>query len=1787
MATITIRDDDQSEQWTRFLSGRPVARLAKHMPGRHNQKDHGRRAEVGFDVGRFLHTIYERRQVQASLWGLSEDDFRRVEAYFSKLESASMDPEEHEMIGLGIRNRAKWRDEYPVSYRAKRLMLSMMDDSHVDPANNKIDIVQSVAKDMRERLRNKFSEPPTIAVADLGHEVDMDDPYEIIAAGLVDAWAAASADSNPKSIALQRTVARRFNLRENILDSAGRISNWDADDFLERYGDIFDAFVDSVYDQTQKYLKAKGVDRLTLYRGVSWKDEPDEMPEDLEDGDPYAWVATVATNPLSSFSLDLDTGLLFARVDESTGRLLTVTVPRERVFSTFITGPGCTNETEIVVLGDTVDALVIKPKPFMHKYRSMGARAVDTAAEYVARGTGESPLNLAAAFIDDEYNQDWPKRTDDRLETLLGNPDTVNKHLPGRHDQKDHGRPAKDEFDVDDFLQKVAYGGISFARNIWALNDDDFLKAYAELKRLKRAGKGLRSLFPHISNDAIADMESAIRERAREQKRAPISCRANVFQAALEKQSGDDKENKISVMKSVGQAMRQRLDAKFGELPDLMNMSPEELSDLAKSVARRYLDEYTVTGAPMDPETARFELDEYQETVSRPLLALVIDDEDGQEHSLPVNAEILRYIDKRLADAYELAFFPWSDDIYENIAAGLVDTWATSSSDGIAKSVALQRAVARRFNLHDSTKDFVQTSVSQEADELLEKYGDFFDAFVDSVYENTQNLLKDFDKVTLYRGVKWGDDQAVPEELRKPGFDYAWGSAVGLNPLSSFSSDLWTAMKFAGERDTSRVLAVTVPRERVFSTFITGPGCTDESEIVVLGDTVGALVIKPRPFMDKYRSMGARAVDAAAEYVARVTGESPLNLSVAFIDDEQNQDWPKRTNDRLDALLGKPSPINKHLPGRHDQKDHAPSKEKFDVDDFVRRVIDEGNIKKRVWALPDNDFVELDAALPRLQAAGEGLPSLLISTIRERAHDQNNAPISCRTRVFEAALNVRSNSPVENKIHVMKSVGKGIKERLEAKLGGPVPDLASMPSEELSKLAERVAKRYIDDHPDVILRDRYTYQSITANQLTPEGAWLVVGPGDTETRPPPISLIMKDKRGLEYELQADDDILSYIDQRLAASLILGSQRHPSDDVYENIAAGLVDTWARSSSDHNVQSIALQRAVARRFQLRDSTKDFVEWRVSHAADELLEKCGDVVDAFVDAVYDQTQNLLKDFDKVTLYRGVHWGYDPMIMPDELKKEDYAWASTIDLNPISSFSSIPEVALSFAGNHYTSRVFAITVPRDRIFATFLTGPGCTFESEVIVLGDTAEALVLEPNQLREEIHKHGYVVIDQASRLVDDSPLRLSAAFIDDEQNQDWPKRTDDRLETLLRNPNLVNKHLPGRHDQKDHGTPAEETFDVDDFLRTVREDGGNIKKRVWALPDKDFLELEAALPRLQAAGEMLPFVLISAIRERAQLQQTAPISCRARVFGVALDAQSKGIFENKIEIMQSVGKRMKERLEAKFGGSLPESYIHQRIAAERALLGLQPHRSPDPYESLAAGLVDTWAGSSSDSNARSIALQRAVARRFNLHDSTGDFAPTSVSRAADELLEKYGEFVNAFVDTVYEHTQDLLKDFDKVTLYRGVHWAHNSTIMPKELKTKDYASAATVGLNPLSSFTYDLEVALAFAGDHRTSRVLAVTIPRDRIFSTFLTGPGCTMESEIVVLGDTADALVLEPSRLRAEIAKYEHAAIDRAAQLVKDSPLRLSVAFIDDEQNQDWPKRTDDRLATVFNGRNVG
>lgn len=59
---------------------------------------------------------------------------------------------------------------------------------------------------------------------------------------------------------------------------------------------------------------------------------------------------------------------------------------------------------------------------------------------------------------------------------------------------------------------------------------------------------------------------------------------------------------------------------------------------------------------------------------------------------------------------------------------------------------------------------------------------------------------------------------------------------IGLQPVSSFSTSLSTAEGFRGDQDVQVVMAdVMLPKDRVWSLYTTGPGCTSESEIVALG----------------------------------------------------------------------------------------------------------------------------------------------------------------------------------------------------------------------------------------------------------------------------------------------------------------------------------------------------------------------------------------------------------------------------------------------------------------------------------------------------------------------------------------------------------------------------------------------------------------------------------------------------------------------------------------------------------------------------------------------------------------------------------------------------------------------------------------------------------------------------------------------------------------------------------------------------------------------------------------
>jgi hypothetical protein len=210
-----------------------------------------------------------------------------------------------------------------------------------------------------------------------------------------------------------------------------------------------------------------------------------------------------------------------------------------------------------------------------------------------------------------------------------------------------------------------------------------------------------------------------------------------------------------------------------------------------------------------------------------------------------------------------------------------------------------------------------------------------------------------------------------------------------------------------------------------------------------------------------------------------------------------------------------------------------------------------------------------------------------------------------------------------------------------------------------------------------------------------------------------------------------------------------------------------------------------------------------------------------------------------------------------------------------------------------------------------------------------------------------------------------------------------------------------------------------------------------------------------------------------------------------------------------------------------------------------------------------LQDSWAGSASDDNPESLAVQYAAAERLGVSSAALDNIPTEgmwSGTMADAQREKFGleetsvvgtskdlaheladsPAVKAYIDTVYAHTQEYLasRGITEVNLYRGMTfsapgWGISRPALPPEFdKTNmvaDFgvAPGSDVGvaerdfaLNPLASFSLQYgtaEAQFAQASNRAVGVVIQASVPAERIFSWPGTGAGCQREAEVIVVG----------------------------------------------------------------------
>jgi hypothetical protein len=241
------------------------------------------------------------------------------------------------------------------------------------------------------------------------------------------------------------------------------------------------------------------------------------------------------------------------------------------------------------------------------------------------------------------------------------------------------------------------------------------------------------------------------------------------------------------------------------------------------------------------------------------------------------------------------------------MAAYLLHTWAMSSHDSVPMSIAIQETIKKKFNLdaydrgHPGNSYRTSRDIKERTDQILEKYGDILRAYVDATYKETQFRLKEagVKALTVYRGMVEDPEGGIDASMKR----VIENREVHLQPASSFATEYSEAAGFAsGSSATlSHVMAITVPVERIFSTAVTGLGCLEESEVVVLGGKYQARVAT----WTRYNEFGKGKPDVGRfwntlkEEDEKSKSDKPI-LTPDYND--ENADWPKRTPDTIDVF---------------------------------------------------------------------------------------------------------------------------------------------------------------------------------------------------------------------------------------------------------------------------------------------------------------------------------------------------------------------------------------------------------------------------------------------------------------------------------------------------------------------------------------------------------------------------------------------------------------------------------------------------------------------------------------------------------------------------------------------------------------------------------------------------------------------------------------------------------------------------------------------------------------------
>lgn len=245
-----------------------------------------------------------------------------------------------------------------------------------------------------------------------------------------------------------------------------------------------------------------------------------------------------------------------------------------------------------------------------------------------------------------------------------------------------------------------------------------------------------------------------------------------------------------------------------------------------------------------------------------------------------------------------------------------------------------------------------------------------------------------------------------------------------------------------------------------------------------------------------------------------------------------------------------------------------------------------------------------------------------------------------------------------------------------------------------------------------------------------------------------------------------------------------------------------------------------------------------------------------------------------------------------------------------------------------------------------------------------------------------------------------------------------------------------------------------------------------------------------------------------------------------------------------------REMMDKAEDAMGGSInanPKKYSQQRLAQRFDMIEGEDRENirkaynyytgeytddvaemtQDNFKDFVNRLQSQWNSTSADSNTNSIAFQKAVKSEFGLDDA-GDYWDAKLASKVDSTFREAPEIkkgMQKVAREIYNDTQNVLDDVldegqDFIELYRGM----NTESIPSYLNgvnvNGEVAQVANVNLNPISSYSWDAEVARNVFGSGPGNNIMMTTrVPRDKVFGVGFNGFGTSFEQEAVVFGGT--------------------------------------------------------------------